>query len=488
MSYKDTTYSEEEDTISDYYRTNNTQRTLKRSNNIDNSVIDDLNKLAKKNDIKGLRNYINLNRQALRKYKSRLLNNNVPINGYKFVRRDDKLMLLKFSSPTTHEPKTQGIELANTDTFANDEYESTDGCLKRSKTDFYDNVDSANRSFTERSEATRQFEASDEGERNEAKASISTSQKKPLNEQNEGVNNKELTQESYNKLKIQGEVLPNKPTPMNPKNNVEPNNYFIKEGNKNGSINENANQTNNNSTTTLSNSNYGLNSIQNNDNLTSILNSLTLQANKQNETQKQQYEQLTKTLSDSITAKNEQEQERINKLNNCVDVIERTFSAGTFDRIIESIDNMVQTLTNKNQSDVEQIKENINMLNVDIEDLITKTNTLKSIVESQPRNNEQEIENLINQQEAQDETIEELRERIQEQEDEITKLNENNTKSLKQYGETINKIMLCLYNAVDDELFNRVFNGTSTQQNQPIMNGGNENINELKTGNVSSVR
>ena len=60
-------------------------------------VIDDLKKLSNKNDIKALRQYIIINRRKLKDYKTRLLNDVVNVKGYKFMRRDGKLIITKIS-------------------------------------------------------------------------------------------------------------------------------------------------------------------------------------------------------------------------------------------------------------------------------------------------------------------------------------------------------------------------------------------------------
>ena len=60
-------------------------------------VINDLKKLSNKNDIKAIRQYININRRKLDDYKARLLNDVVNVKGYKFLRRDGKLIITKIS-------------------------------------------------------------------------------------------------------------------------------------------------------------------------------------------------------------------------------------------------------------------------------------------------------------------------------------------------------------------------------------------------------
>ena len=61
------------------------------------NIINDLKKLSNKHDIKALRQYIIINRSKLKDYKTRLLNDVVNVKGYKFLRRDGKLSLIKIT-------------------------------------------------------------------------------------------------------------------------------------------------------------------------------------------------------------------------------------------------------------------------------------------------------------------------------------------------------------------------------------------------------
>ena len=62
-------------------------------------VLNDLKMLSNRNDIKGIRNYINLHRKELNEYKTRINNNNVQVNDYTFVRTDGKLVIVKKFKP-----------------------------------------------------------------------------------------------------------------------------------------------------------------------------------------------------------------------------------------------------------------------------------------------------------------------------------------------------------------------------------------------------
>ena len=62
---------------------------------------------------------------------------------------------------------------------------------------------------------------------------------------------------------------------------------------------------------------------------------LLKQQNEMRDNQQKQYEQITRALSDSIDAKNNKELELSNRMKTCVETIEKTFSNGTFDRIVQ---------------------------------------------------------------------------------------------------------------------------------------------------------
>ena len=95
--YSDDFQSEHFDDISEQY-------------SIKDAVLNDLIRISKGNNIKALRQYINLHKRDLKEHKTRLLNNVVPLDGYKFVRRDDKLMIIKFG---TAKPSQIATPVAN---------------------------------------------------------------------------------------------------------------------------------------------------------------------------------------------------------------------------------------------------------------------------------------------------------------------------------------------------------------------------------------
>ena len=396
---------------------------------IKDPIINDLKKLANKQDIKGLRNYINIYRQQLNKYKTRLLNENIKLNGYKFLRKDGKLILIKTNSgrmsiaatPIKTAPKGSANGCNSNEQNEDNNSEAAEEPLKLSSANKIEN------------------------------------DKEPLKIVNiEDDTNKINQYEPYNSKSI-NDALSIKTTPIisNAKDDtiktpiiMDDNNTMLKDSSYNayGAGDLVANFMNGSQA-----------NQQFNGSLINFLNSLSEQANKQNETQKQQYEQLTRTLNDSITARNIAEQERSNKFNNCIDIIEKTFSAGTFDKIVESINNMVQTLTNKQEQETTQIKQNIEFLNNDISEILATIENIKNKPEEEPNNNTELIEELQERNEELNTIIDELQERTQAQEDEIRKLKENINKAYKLQEDKLNKILLCLYNSVDDEIFNKIF-------------------------------
>ena len=194
-----------------------------------------------------------------------------------------------------------------------------------------------------------------------------------------------------------------------------------------------------------------------------LLNKLSQQAYFQNETQQKQYDQLTKTLNDSLIAKNNIEQERLNKLNNCVNNIEKTFSAGTFDRIIDSINDMVKTLTIKHDESLEKVNVFYNEFKAIKENVIENSNKCDSLYEEiiNISDDYNTVESLNFQLDQQEQTIEDLYATIYEQNVEINALKSNIEDIRKQYNDNINKVMLCLFN-VDEDIFNKVFGEKET--------------------------
>ena len=112
-----TYYEDENDYISDpYYDDLNTK----------DEVINDLKKLANKRDIKAIRQYIIINKSKLKDYTARILNEVVNVKGYKFMRRDGKLIISKiFPSSKYYQSKDSKSEYQPNITEAPDGIAST---------------------------------------------------------------------------------------------------------------------------------------------------------------------------------------------------------------------------------------------------------------------------------------------------------------------------------------------------------------------------
>ena len=208
--------------------------------------------------------------------------------------------------------------------------------------------------------------------------------------------------------------------------------------------------------------------------LANILNSIYKQANEQNESQKSQYEKLANTLKDSIQAKTNIEQEQINKFNKCVATIEKTFSAGTFDKIVEHINNMVISFTTSLENKNNEIKSRFEVVDSDVRDLLYRTDEQQKVINElidKKENNEAFHENI----EDMEITIDELRDKIQEQDNTIKQLQTNVNSIIKQHAELINKLSLAVYN-IDESIYNQIFKEqgkTSSSENT-----SNEEIHE----------
>ena len=63
----------------------------------EDETLNALKKLSNRNDIKAIRRYIIIHKDKLKEYKTRLLNDVINVKGYKFLRRDGKLIIVKIS-------------------------------------------------------------------------------------------------------------------------------------------------------------------------------------------------------------------------------------------------------------------------------------------------------------------------------------------------------------------------------------------------------
>ena len=348
---------------------------------IRDAVLNDLIRISKGNNIKALRQYITLHKSDLKGYKTRLLNNVVPLDGYKFVRRDDKLMIIKLG-------KTQA---------------------------------------TPSQVATPVSPVVEEPKETIAQESI-----EPVNSQKN--DEESAVQESQTK--------------------AEPQEIHSEEQNKSSSLGDSSAPVNSNllAASVASPSQEVAKPVYElPESVNKMINSLLKQSNDQNEAQKKQYEQLANTLNESIAAKNNAEQERTNRLNTVVDIIEKTFSEGTFDKIVESNTKMVEALTAKHNMDISLLQASQSQTNNDVHDINEEIGSLRSRFASLEDNDSmQDLE----------ERIQELEIANQDLENENKSLNDKLTQMqtiIKQHASVINNCVSLMMNAVDEELFKQFF-------------------------------
>ena len=123
-------------------------------------------------------------------------------------------------------------------------------------------------------------------------------------------------------------------------------------------------------------------SLNNSHELTNISNSIYKQTNEQNENHRTQYERLTKTLHNLTQAKIQAEQEQINKFNNVIATIEKIFSAGTFDLIIENIDNMVSQFVSNQENKNNNLNNKVEYLGNSINKLLSTTRQQQEAIDN----------------------------------------------------------------------------------------------------------
>ena len=367
--YSDDFQSEHFDDLSEQY-------------SIKDAVLNDLIRISKGNNIKALRQYINLHKRDLKEHKTRLLNNVVPLDGYKFVRRDDKLMIIKVA---THAKPAASIAAVVEESINND------------ASNVEDPINSNNKR-------------------------VAANDSEPVVED---VPKEEIEQIKSNKVEIVDDANTIKQEPI--KSNLLANSEIVHPYEVAKQIYELPESVN-------------------------IMNQLLKQSNDQNEAQKKQYEQLANTLNESIAAKNNAEQERTNRLNTVIDIIEKTFSEGTFDKIVESNAKMVEALTSKHNMGIDLLKASQSQTNNDVKDLTERVD---------------DIALKLSEDNSDDDAIQDLEERIQELENEnqdLESMNKNLNNKLtqmqsiiKQHADLLNKCINVLNNVVDESVMKQFF-------------------------------
>ena len=388
-----------------------------------------LKKLSKENNIKAIRQYIIINKSKLKDYTARILNEVVNVKGYKFMRRDGKLIISKISpSSKYYQSKDSKSEYAPNITEAPDGIAST-------------------AEFEGFSDITPTLSKLRNDNIKEAGANADIQQKQANYNIQEAERNSKQLNEPINKESINLPIRETTPS-IKPVSLVQDSKPTY-----NAEYSKLTDKTTKETTETMPQ----LEKLSYNTELTNLLNSIYKQANEQNENKRTQYEKLTKTLNDSIQAKDKAEQEQISRFNNCIATIEKTFSAGTFDRIIEHIDNMVNKFVNTQEAKNNEFNNKFEFIDNNITELLKTTKQQhEAINEISARDN---MDNLEDNETIEDMniSINDLNDKIQEQEDTINKLKASLNTTIKQHGDIINKLSLAVYN-IDESIYSQIFN------------------------------
>ena len=432
-------------------------------------IINDLKKLSNKNNIKAIRQYISIHENKLNGYKTRLLNEIVNISGYKFLRRNGKLTFAKIC-PSEYMYKNKLERNYKTDSEYGDcgkkqinHFGSTISCedfddksykddyenVQRNKIPYHNDGNSFQETFQEGFHDDNSYEKQNykPPERNiQMNSPYKNQQQNPseiINKEKDSITNEDLIP-YVNTVKKESNQMNSLGLNINQMDNVSNGNelnYATKT-----IINEEPSKINYNEMNPLQN--------ENQTKLANILNSIYKQANEQNESQKSQYEKLANTLKDSIQAKTNIEQEQINKFNKCVATIEKTFSAGTFDKIVEHINNMVISFTTSLENKNNEIKSRFEDVDSDVRDLLYRTDEQQKVINEliNKKEDNEAFHETINDMEI---TIDELRDKIQEQDNTIKQLQTNVNSIIKQHAELINKLLLVVYN-IDESIYNQI--------------------------------
>ena len=401
-------------------------------------IINGLKRLYNKNDIKALRQYIIINKSKLRDCTAMILNEVVNVKCYKFMRRDGKRIISKISPSSKY-------------------YQSKD-----SKSEYPPNITEApdgiasTAEFEGFSDITPTISKLRNDNIKEAGANANIQSKLAINNIQEAERNSKPLNEPINKESINLPIRETTPS-IKPVSLVQDSKPTYK-----AEYSKLTDKTTKETTETMPQ----LEKLSYNTELTNLLNSIYKQANEQNENKRTQYEKLTKTLNDSIQAKDKAEQEQISRFNNCIATIEKIFSAGTFDRIIEHIDNMVNKFVNTQEAKNNEFDNNTTEL------LKTTKQQHEAINEINARDN---MDNLEDNETIEDMniSINDLNDKIQEQEDTINKLKASLNTTIKQHADLINKLSLAVYN-IDESIFSQIFNKQAqdgnSKDNQEIDN------------------
>ena len=150
--------------------------------------------------------------------------------------------------------------------------------------------------------------------------------------------------------------------------------------------------------------------------------------------------------------------------------MKKTFSTGTFDRIIEHIDNMTAQFVSNQEVKNNEFNNKFEYIDNDITNLLETTRKQQETVDdiearTQSNDNIEDNETITDM----NISISELNEKIQEQEDTIRELKTGYDKLFKQHADLINKLSLAIYN-IDESIYNQVFNKQAQEEKATIEN------------------
>ena len=186
---------------------------------------------------------------------------------------------------------------------------------------------------------------------------------------------------------------------------------------------------------------------------------LLKQQNEMRDNQQKQYEQITRALSDSIDAKNNKELELSNRMKTCVETIEKTFSNGTFDRIVQGISEMVKTITENQNKEMGDVKQIITNCKTEIDGLKALTNKFQTEQGNKENDNDDLRDRIDYLEEAFHDSLHDSSEKLEtysELAEDSRKIVDGMIKKIEQQDILIGKLCLAVYN-IDETLINKIF-------------------------------
>ena len=446
--------------------------------------------IAKTNSIKKLRTFINLHNDKLKTYKTKILNDFVSIPGYKISKRLDRVFLTKITPSEMRKMKDSRSDSFEYQYKEPSECYADDSVLQEYASDDTFNDNDYKTSFNE--SHTEQLA---ESQRKQFENKHSENSPHVLNPQ--GYNSMNTPAENH-QMNTSNEYFTNNPqtTPLQTQQNIAKQNslspsYIISEDIEKRNPSQNVTDGPPNESIEKMASNDSV--LSANPTATQVMNvpisqqkvnpqmdiitsrsqsipneclyELIKQHDKQNETQRKQYEQLTKALSDSIEAKNNEELRLSNRMKTCVETIEKTFSNGTFDRIVQGINEMTKSIIENQNKEREDIKESILSNQSEIDSL---KNDFVNAQSSRERELKAfyEINDKVDSFEETIQRFDEMEALVSDYMADFTKINQSFNevlKAIKQQETMIMKLCLAVYN-IDESLVNKIFTAEEQQR------------------------